>query len=54
MTIGLVAKFTTPHKISFNDEMVLKRGACELTSKISGEVGDVCELEDSAKDPLLT
>ena len=34
--------------------MILRRGACELTSKISGEDGDVCELEDSAKDRLLT
>ena len=47
MTIGLVAK------LKFN-EMILRRGTCELTSKISGEDGDVWELEDSAKDRLLT
>ena len=45
--------FVLVAKLMFN-EMLLRRGTCELTSEISGEDGDVWELEDSAKDRLLT
>ena len=49
-----VANICHVAKLMFNERVRWRRGSCELTFKISGEDGDVWELEDSAKDRLLT